>query len=543
MTKVGVSEILVDVERNERVIKILETPTLLNRLYKNDEIDIDEYTDKLQIYKEAIENKNNLLKNELKEGEATTELKLRDYQQKIVDYAKEFKSFAIFDEPRLGKTPTTIELLKAKGLIDKKIIVICPGKVVGNWIKRFEEWSNKKALKYEGNNFKDEVNIYVMSYQRTRLSLNEILKWGPEVAILDEAHVLRNSKGNRQKLSTKQKEIKDEKGLVPINKSILKIGKKANHRYVLSGTPSVNSPEDIFAILQFEMPNMFNSYWTFCYYFFRVERNFMGGREIKGYQSIEKQQELQEILDYCSSNNKQKESMTWLNPPKKTYIELELNQEQKILEENLIKNGRIKEKFILNVLEQMTHYNSIVLNPKIIDKTSKTNGVKTEFVLDFIMDNFDQNIAIFSTREEALRHLKTSIQNEFPSLTIYEITGSTKNEKSIEIQDIINKKSKKSGIILLGTIGTCKEGITLEGLNKAISLDQSWVPSDMEQLMHRLDATTKEAQEFFGQKEFVILNVPETIDDIVEEALKLKKSTTEIINDYKKFIEKRKLNE
>lgn len=543
MTKVGISEILVDVERNERVIKILETPTLLNRLYKNDEIDIDEYTDKLKIYKEAIENKNNLLKNELKEGEETTELKLRDYQQKIVDYAKEFKSFAIFDEPRLGKTPTTIELLKAKELIDKKIIVICPGKVVGNWIKRFEEWSNKKALKYEGNNFKDEVNIYVMSYQRTRLSLNEILKWGPEVAILDEAHVLRNSKGNRQKLSTKQKEIKDEKGLVPINKSILKIGKKANHRYVLSGTPSVNSPEDIFAILQFEMPNMFNSYWTFCYYFFRVERNFMGGREIKGYQSIEKQQELQEILDYCSSNNKQKESMTWLNPPKKTYIELELNQEQKLLEEDLIKNGRIREKFILNVLEQMTHYNSIVLNPKIIDKTSKTNGVKTEFVLDFIMDNIDQNIAIFSTREEALRHLKTSIQNEFPSLTIYEITGSTKNEKSIEIQDIINKKSKKSGIILLGTIGTCKEGITLEGLNKAISLDQSWVPSDMEQLMHRLDATTKEAQEFFGQKEFVILNVPETIDDIVEEALKLKKSTTEIINDYKKFIEKRKLNE
>ena len=70
----------------------------------------------------------------------------------------------------------------------------------------------------------------------------------------------------------------------------------AEHRYPLSGTPSVNTPEDTFATLQFIMPSTFDSYWTFAYYFFDVDRNFMGGREIKGYKSEEKQKELQEIL-------------------------------------------------------------------------------------------------------------------------------------------------------------------------------------------------------------------------------------------------------
>ena len=161
----------------------------------------------------------------------------------------------------------------------------------------------------------------------------------------------------------------------------------------------------------------------------------------------------------------------------------------------------IGDSFILNTLEQMTHYSSIVINPKILKQIkAKTHGCKTEFVLDYLMDNPEKNVAIFSAREEAVSLIKKEIQKEFPSKVFYEITGKTKDEESIKIQDIINKKSKKSDIILLGTIGTCKEGISIEGLNTAIALDQVWVPSDMEQLGHRLDATTPEAQEYFGEK-------------------------------------------
>ena len=59
--------------------------------------------------------------------------------------------------------------------------------------------------------------------------------------------------------------------------------------------------------------------------------------------------------------------------------------------------------------------------------------------------------------------------------------------------------------------------------------------------MHRLDATTPEAQEYFGEKKFITLYVPGTIDEIIEEALEMKKKSTEIVNDYKKMLLKRRL--
>ena len=539
MKKVGFVDILVKVERKKRVVKMLETPTLLKRLFDLGEIDEEEFKEKTNTYNEAIREKETLLQSGNEENEKYSKLRLRSYQKKIVEYAKNFKSFAIFDEPRLGKTPTVIELLKEKELLEEKILIMCPGKVLGNWIKRIEEWGNKKAQKYEGGEIKS--NILVCTHKRVRLSLDELLKWKPTVATLDEAHVLRNSKGGMQRLTEKQKAIKGKTGLIPINKSILKIGETAKHRYSLTGTPSVNAPEDIFAILQFIMPKAFNSFWSFCYYFFKVERNFMGGREIRGYVSKEKEIELQEILDYCSSNNKQKEAIPWLIPPKKTVVELELDEEQLALEHNLMHNGKIGEHFILNALEQITHYSSIVINPKILRQIeAKTHGVKTEYVLDYIMENNDKNIGIFSTRNEAIEYLKKLISFEFPSKKIYTITGKVSHSKSIKTQEEINKKSKKSDIILLGTIEACKEGISLEGLNKAIIIDQNYVASTMIQIFHRLDATTEEAQKFFGEKEIIILHVPETIDTIIENAILFKKKTTEVINNYKSFIKKRK---
>ena len=41
----------------------------------------------------------------------------------------------------------------------------------------------------------------------------------------------------------------------------------------------------------------------------------------------------------------------------------------------------------------------------------------------------------------------------------------------------------------------------------------------MTQLFNRLNATTPENQEYFGEKEIVILHTPNTIDDIIQETL------------------------
>lgn len=552
MKKSAFRKVSVIVEKEEREIWVLETPALLNRLKKEKTITEEQYNDKLKTYTDSLELKKTL--PEEYEGN------LRDYQIKTVMYAKEFDSFAIFDEPRLGKTPTTISILKEKKLLDKKIVVLSPANVIENWITAFEEWGNVKAVKYNGEEIKN--NILVMTYARSKISNKEILKWKPDVAILDEAHVLRNSKGKaeRTKLTKKQEielarieqlkqrkkmgfeitesqkqEIKNYSKPITQNKAILKIGSIAKHKYALTGTPNVNDIEDIFAILQFILPKFFKSFWSFVYYYFDVGKNYWGANEIGEIKDKEKEKEIQELLDYISTRNVQKHQMKWLKPPKLTTKYLEMTETQKKLEFNLLENGMVKNKFVLDTLEQMIHYNTICLSPKILDIDDL--GSKIKYIIEDIKESKQQNIAIFSTRNKFIEVIKKELEKDFPNKEIIEIKNHSESKK---VQNYINdRKNKKENLIFLGTIGKNKEGISLVGIKKAYIADQSWVPTDIEQLTHRLDATTPEEQKHFGEKEFVILQHKGTIDEIVQSALNIKLSRTEIINKYQEFVKMR----
>lgn len=537
MTKSRFRYVGVTVESKDRKIKILETPTLLKELYLTHQIEFEEYSKRLTTYNDVINSKYKSVESPINNSEKKT---LRPYQQTIVDFGSNFKSFAVFDEPRLGKTPAILKLLEKKELLKDKIYIASPGKVTGNWIKEIEDWLGLKAEIYKGGTIPKDVNILVSTYERVSLSLKDILKWKPKVFVLDEAHVLRNSKGSRQRLTKKQQERRDETGILPVNHSILKLAKKVEHRYPLTGTPTVNTPEDIFAILQFLMPNTYDSFWTFAYYYFDIGFNFMGGREILRYKQ-NKEKELQELLDYCSTQHKQVEQMKWLKQPTITTMPIALNRFQQELEEDLIENATIGETLILNTLEHFTHYNSIVINPSVLEMIETDNiGAKNSFILKELEENPKENVAIFSTREKNLNSLEKHIRKRFPERKIYTLKGSSSSNSSIEIQNKINSKTKKEGIIFLGTVGTSKEGISLQGLSKAYVTDQSWTPSDMTQLFNRLNATTPENQEYFGEKEIIILQTPNTIDTVIQEALDTKKELTDILNDYKKFIKKRK---
>lgn len=522
--------------RDKKVkVNILETPSLLTRLYKQNKLNIADYMNKLKIYNTAIFHKNNL-----PEVNNTSELQLRNYQQAIVDYAKNFNSFAIFDEPRLGKTPTTIRLIKEKGLIDAKIIVAAPSKTIAGWIKEFKLWGGRRGRKFDGG-IKATDKILVMTYERVRRSLKELEEWKPDVFVLDEAHVLRNSRGKNQRKTEKQQEIEEKTGLIPRNQSILRLASKVKHKIALSGTPSVNSPEDIFAIMQFLYPKVFTSYWNFIFYYFETYKGHFGGYEIKGYLNDSKEQEFQELLNLVSSNNKQEDKLTWLLQPKIYKKEIELNEFQKNLQKDLLEEARIGYNYILTPLEFQTHYQTLITNPSTLNLIDTDEiGAKNEYLIKELKENKEKNVGIFSTRAKNIYSIFETLKKdkEFKGRKIYIITGKTTPEETLEIQEKVNKIEQKHGIIVLGTISAVKEGISLQGLTKAYITNQSFVQVDMQQLFNRLNATSKESQEFFGEKEIEILHTTDTVDDEIQLILDNKLSQTELVNNYQKILNK-----
>lgn len=207
----------------------------------------------------------------------TEKTKAFDHQRELFERTKSLASHALFWEPGVGKTKPTIDTighLFAEGKINGALIV-APKAVAPNWtldeipVHMPEEirtrskvflWDTGKA-KTVGYQKKlaaflktpeDQLAILVMSYdalmtERTKGSkiglkkgleaAQHILKKLTTVMVLDESARIKNPDSKR-------------------TKRVTAAGKHAKFRRILTGTPVVNSPFDVFAQLRFLDPDV-----------------------------------------------------------------------------------------------------------------------------------------------------------------------------------------------------------------------------------------------------------------------------------------------
>jgi len=161
----------------------------------------------------------------------------------------------------LGKTVQTIALFAY--LMEKKnnngpFLVLVPLSTLANWQSEFAKWSPtikvivyngskqvRKALWPElanmGTNKIDSANVCLCTYgfiinkhDRPKLSA---VKW--DFVVIDEGHRMKNSES---KLSL-----------------TLATRYTSSHRLILTGTPLQNSLKELWALLNFVLPNIFNS--------------------------------------------------------------------------------------------------------------------------------------------------------------------------------------------------------------------------------------------------------------------------------------------
>ncbi len=179
------------------------------------------------------------------------------HQLEAIERASRTRDFAFFMEMGTGKTCAAINSLRhkyyeASGV--KRTLILCPPIVIENWKKEFELHSKvgpkvillygtgKKRLKLlEEQVLKDdgipfgpikvrEPVIVVTNFET--LLMKEVYAaltdWKPEILVVDEVHKCKDMKSTR-------------------TKQTIKLADLADHRYILTGTPILNSPLDIFA--------------------------------------------------------------------------------------------------------------------------------------------------------------------------------------------------------------------------------------------------------------------------------------------------------
>jgi len=208
---------------------------------------------------------------------------LYNYQKEGIEFSLFRKASINADEMGLGKTIQAIgtALLKKQIFGFKKVLVVCPASIKGQWKKEIEKFCGEKALIVQG--FPDERAkqyldtehlFFIVNYEtilRDHLSIN---KAGIDFLILDEAQRAKNYE-TKTASSIKRLDFK--------------------HVMVITGTPIENRLIDIFSIVSIIDPYFFGPLWEFSYQYclFDPERR----DKINGYYNLQKlHQYLEQIL-------------------------------------------------------------------------------------------------------------------------------------------------------------------------------------------------------------------------------------------------------
>lgn len=473
----------------------------------------DEFIKDGQIAKEETE-----LWLKLKNWETVHDYGLRKYQNDDVSYLVERGSALVLNEPRTGKTPTMITVMKALGR--RRNLVICPSSLVLNWAKEFKKWypemgvqaviGTKKQRQKVYANFNNVLQftknipaVLIISKDTWKLE-KELHEWQFDVAIVDEAHFLRNYKSAQ-------------------SKAVLSI--KSHIKYALTGTPSVTHGSDVYGLLNFINPEAFTSYWQFVDRYWNVYDNGWG--KDLGDEKEHRTEELKTIIALNSVQRKRKEVMKWLPAANHQTIPVELEKNQvklydQMFDEFIAVEGEGEDVHgvdTMNKLTQLMRLRQLCLDPRLLG--FKPVGAKTKALLEFAEDNVEPFV----------------VMTMFSSYFDLVIPDLKKLGKRVGVIDGSVSKPKRNKLveqfqagkidILLCNIIAAGVGLTLDRSDTIVFLDKAFNPADNEQAQDRIVPTTKERYHPINIISFVVSG---TVDERINEILDRKEDLTKLIN-------------
>ncbi|XP_070553116.1 SWI/SNF-related matrix-associated actin-dependent regulator of chromatin subfamily A member 5-like isoform X2 [Ptychodera flava] len=182
---------------------------------------------------------------------------MRDYQVRGLNWMISLYEHGIngilADEMGLGKTLQTISLIgymKHYRNIPSPHLVICPKSTLANWMAEFKKWCpSMRAVCLIGDQetraafirdvmLPGEWDVCITSYEMAIREKSVFKKFNWRYLTIDEAHRIKNEKS---KLSEIVREF------------------RSTNRLLLTGTPLQNNLHELWALLNFLLPDVFNS--------------------------------------------------------------------------------------------------------------------------------------------------------------------------------------------------------------------------------------------------------------------------------------------
>ena len=314
-------------------------------------------------------------------------------------------------------------------------------------------------------------------------------------------------------------------------KSILQLGKQAEYRRILTGSPVTKSPLDLYTQCAFldEFLLGFNSFYAFRNrYAHMVERNF-GGRRV---QLIASYQRLDELSDNIKKFSYRVLKEDCLDLPDKIYTkrEVELTEEQSkayaTMKSAALALLKGKMATAPHVLTQMMRLHQITCGHLKNDDgtTTKLKNNRMKELLS-LLEEVEGKVIIWANYIYDIENIVETINEVYGKDSIVQYYGAVKSE---DRQEAITKFQDPNSKVrfFVGNPQTAGYGITLTAASNVVYYSNGY---DLEKRLQSEDRAHR-----IGQKKsvtYVDLIAPKTVDEKIVKALRKKMSIANTIMD------------
>ena len=321
-------------------------------------------------------------------------------------------------------------------------------------------------------------------------------------------------------------------------KAILKLGKEATYRRILTGSPVTKSPLDLFTQCGFLNSYLlgYDSFYAFRNrYANMIDRNF-GGRRVQLIGSYKRLDELAEKLKVFSYRVLKEDC---LDLPDKVYIrrEVDLTEEQSKAYSSMksaalaLLNGKMAT--APHILTQMMRLHQITCGHLKNDDGTITE-IKNNRLKELVnlLDEVEGKVIIWANYVHDIEHIVKTISDEFGSDSIVQYYGAIPAEQRQEnIEKFQDPKSKAR--FFIGNPQTGGYGITLTCANTVVYYSNGY---DLEKRLQSEDRAHR-----IGQTKsvtYIDLIAPKTVDEKIVKALRSKMDIANTImdEDWKEWI-------
>ena len=441
---------------------------------------------------------------------------LYDFQKDGIKFGIERKGrILLADEMGVGKTVQAIGI----ALMYKEewpVLIICPSSLKFVWRDEILKWIpninddkiNIQIFKSSKDYFKCGVKIYIMSYDLTVKLEDKITEKNFKFIIADEAHYMKSPDAKR-------------------TKCLMPIIKRSKRVILITGTPILAKPVELYPLLTMLRPDLFHNFKEFGNRYCDPKRNFFG----MDWTGSSNPKELNYILRHIMIRRLKKEVMNQLPPKKRQKVEIQTDPKvikqiqainlssEKIIEKiNELNNSQINPNLVNYVNpEKPENDNENLLNlfNKVynLSAEAKISGVK-EYI-HYLIDNkckfliFAHHMKMLDGIEEEVKKLKVDY---------IRIDGKVKLEKRQEY--VYKYQHDETCLVAILSITACYTGITLTAASTVVFSELHMTPAVMIQAEDR-------AHRIGQEHECVNIHYlygPDTIDEVLFRMLNQKQN-------------------